>query len=519
MEMIEKKTRRPLLLMILDGWGYREETENNAIALGNTPCWDALWKNNPHTLIETSGESVGLPAGQMGNSEVGHMNIGAGRIVYQDFSRVTQAIRDGSFHENPRICAAIDAAARKGRTVHIMGLLSPGGVHSHDDHFVETVKLAEQRGAPSIAVHAFLDGRDTPPRSAEASIVNMQALLDGISGASFSTISGRYYAMDRDTRWKRVERAYRAIADAKSDVREDTALAALHNAYARGENDEFIQPTVIGGAAGVNDGDSIIFVNFRADRAREISMAFVNDSFDGFERKRINLSDFVCMTEYMAGLPASVAFPPVTLPRLFGGELANNGLSQLRIAETEKYAHVTFFFNGGEEAPFPLEERILIPSPDVATYDLQPEMSAPELTDLLVGAIRSGSFDVIICNVANPDMVGHTGNLEAALKAVAAVDRCLEAVTAAVDDVGGELLITADHGNIELMRDPVSGQNHTAHTTNKVPFLFHGRPATITDNGSLRDIAPTMLSLLGLPQPGEMTGRALLEFKGDGSQV
>lgn len=513
--MHQQKQHRPLLLMILDGWGYREETENNAIAMADTPCWDDMWKHDPHTLIETSGEAVGLPEGQMGNSEVGHMNIGAGRIVYQDFTRITLAIRDGSFLENPGLCTAIDAARENNGTVHIMGLLSPGGVHSHDDHFVSTVELAAQRGASSIAVHGFLDGRDTPPRSAEPSINRMQKLLDNLPGAEFRTISGRYYAMDRDQRWDRVERAYRAIASGESGLQEPSALSALHQAYARGENDEFVQPTVIGAPAGVRDGDSIIFINFRADRARELTMAFVDDAFDGFERRKIELADFVCMTEYKAGLPVSIAFPPSTLARLFGGELASAGLRQLRIAETEKYAHVTFFFNGGEEAPYPLEERILIPSPDVATYDLQPEMNAPLLAEKLVEAIHSGKFDVIICNVANPDMVGHTGFFEAAVKAVVAVDRCLARVRDAIDRVGGELLVTADHGNIELMVDPASGQPHTAHTTNKVPLLFHGRPAQMKNSGSLRDIAPTMLALLDLPQPAEMTGQNLLEVKGD----
>jgi len=500
--------------MILDGWGYRDEAENNAIALANTPCWDNMWKTDPHVLIETSGEAVGLPEGQMGNSEVGHMNIGAGRIVYQDFTRITKAIRDGSFAENPQLCAAIDAARDRNTTVHIMGLLSPGGVHSHEDHFLATVQLAAQRGVGSIAVHGFLDGRDTPPRSAEPSIIRMQNLLDTLPGAQFSTISGRYFAMDRDQRWDRVERAYRAIASAESALHEPTAVAALQQAYARGENDEFVQPTVIGGASGVHDGDTVIFINFRADRAREITMAFVNEPFDGFDRCRIELADFVCMTEYMADLPVSVAFPPFTLPRLLSGELADSGLRQLRIAETEKYAHVTFFFNGGEETPYPLEQRILIPSPDVATYDLKPEMSAPLLTEKLVEAICSGDYDVIICNVANPDMVGHTGNLAAAIKAVEAVDLCLTATRAAIDRVGGELLLTADHGNIELMVDPVSGQKHTAHTTNKVPLLFHGRAAKMKQGGSLRDIAPTMLLLLGMPQPLEMTGQPLLEIEG-----
>ena len=507
--------RKPLMLMILDGWGYREETENNAIALGDTPCWDEMWASDPKTLIETSGEAVGLPAGQMGNSEVGHMNIGAGRIVYQDFTRIAQAIRDGSFERNPVLCAAIDAAAASGGTVHIMGLLSPGGVHSHDDQFIATVELAAKRGAPAIAVHAFLDGRDTPPRSAEGSIIRMQQVLDEFANASFATLCGRYYAMDRDKRWDRVEKAYRAITVPEAGHSELTALQALKNAYERGENDEFVLPTVIADASGVQDGDVVLFINFRADRARELTMAFVDEDFDGFERNKVQLTDFVCMTEYMAHLPVSVAFPPLTLERILAQELAENGLRQLRIAETEKYAHVTFFFNGGEEQPFALEERILVPSPNVATYDLQPEMSAPELTEKLVAASHSGQYDVIICNVANPDMVGHTGSMEAALKAVKAVDRCLSEVRSAIDAVGGELLVTADHGNIELMKDPESGQNHTAHTTNKVPLLFHGRPATFNESGSLRDIAPTMMALLGLEPPAEMTGKPLLNLGPD----
>jgi 2,3-bisphosphoglycerate-independent phosphoglycerate mutase len=513
--MDDMTTRKPLLLMILDGWGYRPERRDNAIALADTPCWDELWQNDPHSLIETSGAAVGLPAGQMGNSEVGHMNIGAGRIVFQDYSRIENAIRDGSFRENPQIRAAIATAVDNGTRVHIMGLLSPGGVHSHDDHFIETVRTATLHGAEAITVHAFLDGRDTPPRSAEASIRRMQDLLDAIPGASFGTLSGRYFAMDRDKRWDRVQRAYEAIASATAEHRAATAIAGLENAYARGENDEFVQPTVIGGYPGIRDGDVIIFVNFRADRARELTMAFVSDPFEGFARQKIPLGDFVCMTEYKAGLPVSIAFPPEPLRRLLGGELAAHGLRQLRIAETEKYAHVTFFFNGGVEDAFPGEERILVPSPQVATYDLQPEMSLPELTERLVDAIRSGAFDVIVCNVANPDMVGHTGSLEAAIEAVTAVDRCLARVRTAIDAAGGELLITADHGNIEQMADPETGQSHTAHTTNKVPLVFHGRKARMKEGGSLRDIAPTLLALLELPQPDEMTGQALLEFAGE----
>ncbi len=502
--------RKPLVLMILDGWGYREEAEDNAISEAHTPCWDRLWNENPHSLLLTSGEAVGLPAGQMGNSEVGHMNMGAGRIVYQDFTRISLAIRDGSFAQNTALCAGIDAATQRNRTVHIMGLLSPGGVHSHDEHFQATVRLAHARGAKRIALHLFLDGRDTPPRSAAESITALQDLVDELPGVQVNSVCGRYFAMDRDQRWERVARAYGAIALAEAALHASSAKEGLSAAYARGENDEFVQPTVLEGAQAVTEGDSIIFINFRADRARELTRAFVEESFTGFDRQQIQLSAFVCMTEYQEGLPVSVAFAPAGLPRLLGELLAEHGLRQLRIAETEKYAHVTFFFNGGREEPFPLEQRILIPSPKVATYDLQPEMSVPELAKELAQAIRSHHFDVIICNVANPDMVGHTGNMQAAMRAVEAVDRCLAVVVQAIDETGGELLITADHGNVEQMLDPVSGQSLTSHTTNPVPFLFYGRAAQLKPLGALRDIAPTMLDLLGLTQAAEMTGQSLL---------
>lgn len=510
--------RKPLVLMILDGWGYREETENNAIALASTPNWDRLWDQSLHALIETSGEAVGLPAGQMGNSEVGHMNIGAGRIVYQDFTRIDLAIEDGSFFENRALCEACQKARDRNSTVHIMGLLSPGGVHSHEDQFFATIRLAAKCGARSVAVHAFLDGRDTPPRSALDSIDRLQAVVDEIPGADVATVTGRYYAMDRDQRWDRTEMAYTALTRGEAEFTAASARAAVEAAYERGENDEFVMPTVLlsndadGGkpVATVQDGDSIIFINFRADRARQISRAFVEPGFSGFERTPIELADFVCMTEYLADLPASIAFPTEPPRQILGEILAENGLRQLRIAETEKYAHVTFFMNGGEESPFPLEDRILVQSPNVATYDLQPEMSAPELGDRLVEAIESGGYDVIICNVANPDMVGHSGKLEAAMAAVEAVDTLLGKVSAAIKAAGGEMLITADHGNVEQMSDESTGQAHTAHTTNPVPLLFVGRKATIADSGSLRDIAPTMLYLLGIAQPEAMTGRSLV---------
>jgi 2,3-bisphosphoglycerate-independent phosphoglycerate mutase len=448
----------------------------------------------------------------MGNSEVGHMNIGAGRIVYQELTRISKSISDGSFEHNEAICACLDATIAAGRSLHIMGLLSPGGVHSHETHFLEAVRLAARKGVEKIVIHLFLDGRDTPPRSAEPSIRMMQDLVDSIAGARIATVCGRYYAMDRDQRWDRTKRAYDAIALGQAEHRAVTALEALSAAYQRGENDEFVQPTIVGTGQRVVDGDSVFFINFRADRARQISLAFVARDFQGFERHRIELSSFVCMTEYLADLPAKVAFPSTELPHILAEELAAHGLRQLRIAETEKYAHVTFFFNGGRENPYPLEKRILIPSPKVATYDLQPEMSAPQLAQKLAACILSGEYDVIICNVANPDMVGHTGDLNAAIKAVEAVDECLANVTDAIDSVGGELLITADHGNVEQMRDKSTGQTHTAHTTNPVPALFHGRQAAMLKTGSLRDIAPTMLLLLGLPQPKEMTGHPLLKL-------
>jgi 2,3-bisphosphoglycerate-independent phosphoglycerate mutase len=501
--------------MVLDGWGYRENAPDNAIGLANTPCWDDLWSTSARALLETSGEAVGLPSGQMGNSEVGHMNIGAGRIVYQDFTRISQAIKDGSFFENPALCNAISRTSASQGTVHVMGLLSPGGVHSHDEHFLATIDLIRQQGVENIVVHGFLDGRDTPPRSASASIQRMQERLDQKPGANFGTITGRYFAMDRDKRWERVSVAWEAITEGKTDYQAATALEALESAYERNENDEFVQATCINGYDGIKRGDSVLFINFRADRAREISQAFVDPEFDGFERNAPELTAFVTMTEYLKDLPADVAFPNDEIPELLGEILSRNGLRQLRIAETEKYAHVTFFMNGGREAPFEGEQRKLIPSPKVATYDLQPEMSAPELSIALDKAIRSKAFEVIICNVANPDMVGHSGKLDAAMLAVEAVDRCLAIVCKALDEAGGELLVTADHGNVEQMKDLHSGQTHTAHTTNPVPFVYRGRAASAEAVGSLQDIAPTMLYLLGLPQPVEMTGKPLLKLSTD----
>jgi 2,3-bisphosphoglycerate-independent phosphoglycerate mutase len=504
---------KPVLLLILDGWGHREEPADNAIAQARLPNWQRLLADCPHTLIHTSGLHVGLPDGQMGNSEVGHMNLGAGRIVYQDLTRIDAAIADGSFATNAELLAACDAVNANGATLHVFGLLSPGGVHSHEDHVFAMLRLAAQRGVRRVAVHAFLDGRDTPPRSAEPSLHRLVALCVELGNARVHTICGRYYAMDRDQRWERVEPAYRAITEAQAEFRAPDALAALAAAYARGENDEFVKPTVLDGATPMRDGDAVVFMNFRADRARQLTSVFVRPEFAGFARPRsITLSRFVCLSEYDATLPAAVAFGADTLENTLPEVLAAQGLSQLRIAETEKYAHVTFFFSGGREQQWPGEQRILVPSPKVATYDLQPEMSCPEVTDRLVEAITTQAFDVIICNLANPDMVGHTGDLGAAIKAAEAIDVALGRLRAALERVGGEMLLTADHGNLEMMRDEATGQAHTAHTTGPVPLVYLGRRARLLPGGALKDVAPSLLHLLGLPQPAQMKGRNLVEF-------
>ncbi|MFW5815761.1 MAG: 2,3-bisphosphoglycerate-independent phosphoglycerate mutase [Wenzhouxiangella sp.] len=505
----------PLLLLILDGWGYRAPAPDNAISEATTPNWDRLWAECRHGFLDTSGEKVGLPDGQMGNSEVGHMNIGAGRVVYQELTRINKAIAEGEFAANPAFGQALAAAKNSGGTVHLMGLVSPGGVHSHEDHLFALLDLCRQAKVGSIAVHAFVDGRDTPPRSAEASLRRLERAVEEIDGARLASVCGRYFAMDRDQRWDRTHRAWQAIVEADSALRADSATAALAAAYARGEDDEFVQPTLIGSGAPVADGDVVIFFNFRADRARQLSRALCAPSFGEFPASRPSLAAMVTMTRYQDDLPCQVAFPAETLPDLLGEVVARAGIKQLRIAETEKYAHVTYFFNGGQEQVFAGEERILVPSPKVATYDLQPEMSAPELQRKLVACIDQQRHGLIVCNVANPDMVGHTGDLAAAIGAVEAVDRLLGAVRDAIDAVGGEMLITADHGNVEQMSDPDSGQPHTAHTLNPVPLLYYGprRPERI-DDGSLRDLAPTLLALLGLDQPAAMTGRVLLDGLG-----
>ncbi len=509
----DKKTT---VLIILDGWGYREDARDNAIALGNTPVWDRLWQQAPHTLISGSGLDVGLPAGQMGNSEVGHMSLGAGRVVYQNITRIDQAIADGSFDSNPAYCAAIDKAIANNGAVHIFGLLSPGGVHSHERQIFAAVRLAARRGAQRVYLHAFLDGRDTPPRSAGPSLEQAQALFAELGCGRVASITGRYYTMDRDNNWDRVEKAYELLTEGTGGHTATTALAGLQAAYERDENDEFILPTVIRAddqpAAVVADNDCILFMNFRSDRARELTRAFIEPGFDCFTRNLVpTLSDFVMTTQYAANINTSCAFAPQSLSNVLGDHLGQQGMTQLRIAETEKYAHVTFFFSGGREEPFPGEDRELIKSPAVATYDLQPEMSAPELTDKLVEAIRSGKYDLIVCNYANGDMVGHTGILAAAVKAVEALDECLGRVEQALLEVNAEALVTADHGNCEQMLDYESGQLHTQHTTDLVPLVYIGKRRLELDRagGKLADIAPTLLAMMGLPLPPEMSGANL----------
>jgi len=504
-----------MVLVILDGYGYREDQQDNAIFNAKTPVMDALWAKRPHTLVDASGLEVGLPDRQMGNSEVGHVNLGAGRIVYQDLTRLDVEIKERTFFSNPALAGAVDNAVAQGKAVHIMGLLSAGGVHSHEDHILAMVELAAARGAEKIYLHAFLDGRDTPPRSAESSLKRFEEKFAELGKGRVATIIGRYYAMDRDNRWDRVEQAYDLMTQAKGEYQADTAVAALQAAYARDENDEFVKATVIRAAgqadSAMQDGDALIFMNFRADRAREITRAFVNADFDGFARKKtIKLGEFVMLTEYAADIKATCAYPPASLANTFGEWMAKNDKTQLRISETEKYAHVTFFFNGGVEEPFSGEDRILINSPKVATYDLQPEMSSAELTEKLVAAIKSGKYDTIICNYPNGDMVGHTGVFEAAVTAVETLDKCIAEVADAVESVGGQLLITADHGNAEQMRDPATGQAHTAHTNLPVPLIYvGGKSVKAVSGGKLSDIAPTMLSLMGMEIPQEMTGKPL----------
>ncbi|MHA1108159.1 MAG: 2,3-bisphosphoglycerate-independent phosphoglycerate mutase [Alphaproteobacteria bacterium] len=512
--MDKSLTPRPVVLCILDGWGQRPDSENNAIAEAATPVFDRLSASCPNALLKTSGTEVGLPHGQMGNSEVGHLNLGAGRIVDQDIRRVDAAIEDGTLAGNPALCALIDRLRDSGGVCHLMGLLSPGGVHSHQDHMTALAGILDSAGIP-VAIHGFLDGRDTPPSSGAEYFENLIADIADLSRTSIATLSGRYYAMDRDTRWDRVELAYAMLTEGRG-ARGDDPLAAIKASYADQVTDEFMLPTAIGSYDGMKQGDGILMANFRADRAREILTALLDPAFDGFERNAAIAFAGACgMVEYSLDLNRhlSVMFAPIPLTGIIGAVVSEAGLKQLRIAETEKYAHVTFFFNGGVEAPFGGEERILIPSPKVATYDECPEMSAAEVTDRLVEAIHGGRFDFILVNYANPDMVGHTGDMAAAVKAIATIDCCLGRLEQAAIETGGALLVSADHGNAETMRNPETGEPFTSHTLNDVPVLLVNAPPWVgaLGNGRLADVAPTLLALMGLERPEQMTGSSLLK--------
>jgi 2,3-bisphosphoglycerate-independent phosphoglycerate mutase len=504
---------RPAVLCVLDGWGHRSDPHYNAILDARTPNYHRLIASCPQALIDASESFVGLPKGQMGNSEVGHMNLGGGRVAVPDLPRIDQAIEDGSLARSPILAGLIATLKESGGACHLIGLASPGGVHAHQDHLVALANLIAGAGM-AVWIHAFLDGRDMPPRSAHDCLNHIQAGLEPGLPIRFATVAGRFYPMDRDKRWERVALGYEALVDATGE-RAGTADEAVDKGYAAGLDDEFVLPTVIEGYGGMKDGDGLVMLNFRADRAREILTALLDARFDGFNRPRIvKFADAVGMVEYSAALNPflKTLFPPETIRMGLGETVARAGLKQLRIAETEKYAHVTFFFNGGEERQFEGEDRILVPSPKVKTYDLKPEMSAPEVTDKLVEAIGAGKYDLIVVNYANSDMVGHTGELAAAVKAIEAVDTCLGRLMTAVKSVGGVLLITADHGNAEQMFDETTHQKHTQHTLNRVPALLFNAPVDVHSlgDGKLADIAPTLLALMGLPQPREMTGHSLL---------
>jgi 2,3-bisphosphoglycerate-independent phosphoglycerate mutase len=501
--------RRPVMLVVLDGWGWREEAADNAVRQARTPTFDRLWASCPHAFLRTSGKDVGLPEGQMGNSEVGHLNIGAGRLVVQDLPRIDAAIASGKIERAPALTSLIESLRQSGGTCHLIGLVSPGGVHSHQDHAAALAGILV-KASVSAVVHAFTDGRDTPPHSAGDDIARLVAALP--RSVPIATVSGRYYAMDRDRRWDRVANAYHAVVAAEGP-RFASASAVIADAYAHDISDEFVVPAVVGEYAGMRDGDGVLCFNFRADRVREILSALLDPTFSGFARRRsVRVAAAAGMTQYSKQLDALMGtiFPPQSLANVLGQVVAEAGRSQLRMAETEKYAHVTYFLNGGEEEPYRGEDRIMVPSPKVATYDLKPEMSAPELTDKAVEAIGSGRYDLIVLNYANPDMVGHTGNLAAAVQAVEAVDAGLGRIAEATAKAGGALLVTADHGNCETMRDPETGGPHTAHTTNPVPVLLLGGGNISLAEGRLADVAPTLLELMGLSQPTEMTGRSLL---------
>lgn len=504
----------PLVLMILDGWGYNEKNKYNAIAMAHTPQWDQWWQTCPHILLEASGLPVGLPDSQMGNSEVGHMHIGAGRVIQQDFTRINDAIKTGEFANKPVFNQVIDELHEKGKSLHIMGLLSPGGVHSHEDHLFALLALCDSKKFNSVSLHLFLDGRDTPPRSVLHSFERLNQVLKIHPVGTIRSITGRYYAMDRDKRWERIEPVFSLLTQAHSVHHFDDTETAIKSYYKKELSDEFIPPTLIGESKIIEDGDAVLFFNFRADRARQLTAAFTDSSFSGFKRTICpKLSYFVTMTEYDKSLKTTPAFPAIPLRNTLGEILSANGLTQLRIAETEKYAHVTFFFNGGNEQVFANEQRILIPSPKIATYDLHPEMSAPELTTALIDAINSQIYDVIICNYANADMVGHSGNFKATVRAIECLDQCMQQVWQALSKQGGKLLITADHGNAEEMYDDTTLQAHTAHTSEPVPFVYVGGNWHFTHSkGSLIDVAPTLLTLIGIKPPADMTGHSLLEL-------
>ena len=507
--------RKPMMLMILDGFGINDNEKANAVKLANTPNIDKLMKIWPTTEIYTSGLKVGLPDGQMGNSEVGHTNIGAGRIVYQDLTRITKSIEDGDFFSNQEFIAAIENCKKNNSKLHILGLLSDGGVHSHIRHLVALLEVAKRKDFDDVYVHCFLDGRDTPPASGESYISQLEEKMKEKEVGKIASISGRFYSMDRDKRWERVQKAYDALVKGEGE-KATSAISAIESSYQQEVFDEFVLPTVICNSnnepvATIQDKDSVIFFNYRPDRAREITRSLVDPEFDGFTTKPLDLY-YVCFTQYDETIPnVQIAFKPESLKNTFGEYVSNQGLTQLRIAETEKYAHVTFFFNGGEEKQYPGEDRILVPSPKVQTYDMQPEMSAVEVTDKVVEAIESDKYDCIILNYANPDMVGHTGNLEAAIKAIETIDECVERVVSAIEEKNGIILMTADHGNAEQMIDYKTGEPHTAHTTNVVPLVLIGVEGVQLKVGKLADLAPTMLDLMELPKPEEMTGESIIQ--------
>ena len=508
-----KLKNAPVALIIMDGWGIGDmQDPNNAIAVAKTPVIDGLLKKYPNAQLQASGEFVGLPDGQMGNSEVGHTNIGAGRVIYQELTRITKAIKDGSFFKNEALQSIVATVKKNGSALHLMGLVSPGGVHSHSNHLYGLLELAKKEGIQKVYVHAFLDGRDVPPSSAAEYLADLEAKIKEIGVGQIATISGRYYAMDRDKRWDRVQKAYDVIARAQGNEAA-TAAAGIAASYKAEVTDEFVIPTAIQGYEGMKANDGVIFFNFRPDRARELVHAFTDTSFDGFSRDENLKPAFATMTQYEEGMNVKIAYPPQSIANTLGQTIEKNGLTQLRIAETEKYAHVTFFFNGGVEEPYKGEDRILVPSPKVATYDLQPEMSAIEVTDKVVAAIKSGKYDFIILNYANGDMVGHTGVIPAAIKAVQTVDTCVGRFVVAIREVGGEVCITADHGNADKMVDPETKQPFTAHTTNPVPFITVSDRVKAVKNGALCDIAPTLLTLAGMAIPEEMTGKPLVELK------